>query len=275
MMGVFRNLLHGLIDRLAERPGANFARGGSLFLMALFGYNAVYGQSANHPDPIWQTRQTIAIEPRVRDLQVVPDRKVTLNPALVQNVRLSSVPVPSSRPALNQTSISGQASLVRDVQQALKELGLYTGKVDGISGEGTRSAIITFQKQGTRLPDGEVSYTLLADIRSAVETAKAVASNANTQTRVNLIKIEPIVVPAALSVEPNPTNAPAKGVLISVVQQSLKHHFGMEDIVIDGLMGEQTRAALRQFQSHAGIDETGELDASTQQKLRDYGLIDG
>ena len=43
---------------------------------------------------------------------------------------------------------------VRQIQTKLKELGLYTGSIDGIYGSGTKNAVIQFQKQQGLDPDG-------------------------------------------------------------------------------------------------------------------------
>ncbi len=57
------------------------------------------------------------------------------------------------------------------VQQKLKELGYYTGSVDGVYGQGTRSAVIAFQKANGLTADGIVGAS----------TAKALGITLNTQ----------------------------------------------------------------------------------------------
>lgn len=57
------------------------------------------------------------------------------------------------------------------VQQKLKELGYYTGSVDGVYGQGTRSAVIAFQKANGLTADGIVG----------AKTAKALGITLNTQ----------------------------------------------------------------------------------------------
>ena len=47
-----------------------------------------------------------------------------------------------------------QGEEVRQIQTKLKELGLYTGSIDGIYGSGTKNAVIQFQKQQGLDPDG-------------------------------------------------------------------------------------------------------------------------
>lgn len=75
---------------------------------------------------------------------------------------------------LNAASMSVTALTVNEnkaVQQKLKELGYYSGSVDGVYGQGTRSAVIAFQKQNGLVADGIVG----------VKTAKALGISLNTQ----------------------------------------------------------------------------------------------
>lgn len=58
-------------------------------------------------------------------------------------------PVPTDTPAPTADTTSIVA-----IQQRLKELGYYTGSVDGISGPGTKSAITLFQQQHGLAADG-------------------------------------------------------------------------------------------------------------------------
>ncbi len=76
--------------------------------------------------------------------------------------------------ARNQAASSVSALTANEnkaVQQKLKELGLYKGKVDGIYGKGTRSAVISFQKSRGLVADGIVGP----------KTAKALGISLNTQ----------------------------------------------------------------------------------------------
>ncbi|PJC48468.1 MAG: hypothetical protein CO035_03325 [Candidatus Omnitrophica bacterium CG_4_9_14_0_2_um_filter_42_8] len=61
----------------------------------------------------------------------------------------------SVEPAASQTTVVEKPS-VQDIQQALKNAGLYEGKVDGISGPMTREAIESFQSQSGLKSDGKV-----------------------------------------------------------------------------------------------------------------------
>ena len=56
--------------------------------------------------------------------------------------------------AISYVSWGTRGQLVRDVQQALKNKGYYTGNVDGIYGTGTYNAIVSFQRDNGLTTDG-------------------------------------------------------------------------------------------------------------------------
>ena len=61
---------------------------------------------------------------------------------------------------------------------------------------------------------------------------------------------------------------------IREAQEALKSQ-GHDPGPIDGVMGSQTRQALREFQSKNGLKQTGNLDAETKQKLNIEGSSSG
>lgn len=74
----------------------------------------------------------------------------------------------------NRDGVVSQALTVNEnkaVQQKLKELGYYKGSVDGVFGQGTRGAVIAFQKENGLTADGIVGE----------KTAKAMGISLNTQ----------------------------------------------------------------------------------------------
>ena len=50
--------------------------------------------------------------------------------------------------------------------------------------------------------------------------------------------------------------------------------FGNDGIVIDGIAGSDTRAAIREFQTLFGLDVTGEPDDALYAKMKEIGLTD-
>src|SRR5690606_10525323 len=64
---------------------------------------------------------------------------------------------------------------------------------------------------------------------------------------------------------------PVNDPLIERIQAGLKA-FGNDGIEVDGIVGEDTRAAIREFQSLFGLEVTGEPDAALLAKMREIGL---
>lgn len=60
----------------------------------------------------------------------------------------------SGTSSLNSVASRGVSSSLKEIQTALKSLGFYKGKVDGISGPMTKSAIKSFQKSRGLVVDG-------------------------------------------------------------------------------------------------------------------------
>ncbi len=72
--------------------------------------------------------------------------------------------------ALSYVSWGTRGQLVRDVQQALKDRGYYTGTVDGIYGTGTYNAIVAFQRDNGLTADGIAGAATLAALGISVGT---------------------------------------------------------------------------------------------------------
>ncbi len=71
------------------------------------------------------------------------------------NAPASSNTAHAAQPAAHQQT-------VRDIQSVLQRLGLYGGKVDGISGPQTQAAIRTYQQQRGLVVDGMATPQLLS-----------------------------------------------------------------------------------------------------------------
>lgn len=65
------------------------------------------------------------------------------------------------------------------VQQKLKELGFYTGKVDGVYGAGTRSAVIQFQRSKGLTADGVVGNATLKALGITFNTESSIQGSSD------------------------------------------------------------------------------------------------
>jgi len=224
-----------VLRMIIEKPGS--AAGLAVFGLgfALVAGNALYSQQGTHPDPIWSTAKEQGNLSQASDQQVVSANQpgTITRRVLTQPISLKNVPVPKVNPA-RSNSVSSQTSLVRDIQSVLADIGFYSGKVDGIYGNDTRNAIMVFQERAEILPDGEASYELLRNLKSV----KAVT-----------------------------------GLKYAAPKQPQPQNFGDETITVDGVMGSQTRNAIKRFQERFKISPTGELNNQTLSKMVSVGVL--
>lgn len=136
---------------------------------------------------------------------------------------------PTAEPVM-RSGATGEA--VTRLQNRLKELGYYTGTVDGQFGPGTRTAVILFQQQNSLQADGVVG----PDTNEVLYSFSARPA----------ITPEPTAVPTPT---PDTTSTAA-------VQQRLKD-LGYYTGTVDGLSGPGTKKAIALFQQQHSLDDDG------------------
>jgi peptidoglycan hydrolase-like protein with peptidoglycan-binding domain len=245
---------------ILDKPGS--AAGLVVFGLgfALVAGNALYSQEGTHPDPLWSTaKEQESLSQNIEtEIAKVSQKNTITRSVLTQRISLRNVPVPTANPA-RVNSVAAQSSLVRDVQSALSDIGFYTGKIDGIYGNGTKSAIVRFQQRAGIIPNGEASYGLLSNLKSvqAVTASQEVKIIPKKKSEVSSL-------PQVLVFDTK---------TVTRIQTGLKENFGDEDISIDGVMGNQTKNAIKRFQKRFKLNVSGELDNKTIQKMLSVGIL--
>jgi peptidoglycan hydrolase-like protein with peptidoglycan-binding domain len=250
-----------VLRTILEKPASTAALAVFGLGFALVAGNALYSQQGSHPDPIWSTAKDddSLSQTYNEDIALVNQRGKITRSVLTQRVSLKNVPVPKSNP-VRSNSVASQSSLIRDTQSVLADIGFYTGKIDGIYGNDTRNAIVRFQERAELLPDGEASYELLRNLKSV----KAV-----TGMKFNAAR----VAKAAPEKKPQSEIAVFDSETVTRIQMGLRENFGDETIAVDGVMGSQTRNAIKRFQKRFKIDATGELNRKTLSKMVSVGVL--
>jgi len=145
---------------------------------------------------------------------------------------------------------AGQAhpdEVVLAVQAALRDNGHYSGGLDGLAGEETRSAILAFERAVGREATGKATLELLAEIRSAGHGANASHAGAG--------------------------DAPQPDSRVAEVQAALaRSAYG--PLTADGIFGPQTGDAIIRFQRDHGLPVTGEISDALVVELRSIGALD-
>ncbi len=252
-----------------ENLGAVAVVGLFAVAFALFAGNAAFFQAGDHPRPIWtpvggETAATVeeGAQPRL------PVRRVQTR-QIVEPVAQA----PTARAGDRADEAVSQAA-ISQLQRSLARLGLYDGAIDGIAGPMTRQAVARFEADNGRPVTGRIDPAIAATIRAAAELAGSApvpqpkpVSSAPVKT-VEIVRTRD---PQA----PQTTAAPTPGfdpMLVTRVQIGLIN-YGARAVEIDGMMGEQTAAAIRDFERHFELEVTGVPSAALVRKLEDIGAL--
>ena len=134
--------------------------------------------------------------------------------------------------------VGSEGNEVRSLQSRLKELGYYTGNVDGDFGDSTRLAVRAFQKNNNLYVDGRVG----------AGTADVLYSSNAKSAGEDVLELG------------------SRGDEVIALQNRLKK-LGYYSGNVDGDFGDSTRLAVRAFQSNNGLTVDGRVGAGTSAKL--------
>lgn len=152
--------------------------------------------------------------------------------------------------------------MVEKVQAALRDMKLYHGTVDGLSGPNTRQAVEAYQ-QASGLPvTGHIDAALLDQLDDGSTRTAGISPHPEPSPR-QQDSIDDVIEAAAGSQEGDAR--------IMKIQAGLKA-FGNDGIQIDGVAGSKTKSAIKEFQSLFGLPVTGEPDDQLYAKMREIGL---
>lgn len=275
-----------LIDRLS---GNTAMIAGVLTVIVTFSIvaaNALYYQPHEHQGAMFNTRDQT--EPRMVENTTAPsDKTFEQEVAALPEI----TPQPASRPiaepapikrAEKPVAIDPQRVRVRLVQTVLKDLSIYQGDVDGLSGPQTRGAIKKYQRIVGLEETGKIDSRLMAQLTGDSKERTQIVRNNVTESQadqnITVASIRPTPRPAK---KDNVSDIIQSGTdkstgfdrsMIKQLQAGLKQ-FDNPDIVVDGVQGSQTTAALKLFQETFHLKVTGQPDKAVFQKMRDLGYI--
>lgn len=277
---------------LARHP--SLAGGVSAFavIFAFVSANALWYQPGGHPAPLFKTRQekqaagdwptakTTAAETAIRSVTTPEPRP----DALTVDGLLAGLPEPRKvttvaiRPpddgataSIPTTPAAGPADrLTADLQRELARRGLYDGAIDGLMGPRTKAAIAAYQRAIGEAATGAASASLLAAMRiGGIEAVVTPKTRPAAQPGV----------PSAGADAPRPDVAIGATVpaaqpsdLVAQIQTGLSN-LAYQGMRVDGIAGPRTRAAIRDFERHYRLPETGEPSERVLSKLREIGAL--
>lgn len=177
-----------------------------------------------------------------REAAITPTPSIT--PRTVRITEDPALPTSTPTPCILQKNSIGIE--VKQLQQRLKDLGYYSGDVDGQYGTGTQTAVTAFQAQHGLKADGVAGEQTLAILYS-----KSAQTFVPTPT--------PSATPAMLS-------SGSSGDEVKALQSRLQQ-LGFYSGVLDGDYGKGTRAAVKLFQAQHGLDDDGIAGQKTLEML--------
>jgi len=245
------------------------AIGGLVVFGVIFSFvaaNALWYQPRRHPAPFLATRA---------DDGKAADRIDKQAHASEPGVTVFRIERQSEEEARRAAERAKPSELVRKIQVGLAARGLYDGPADGLTGPRTEAAILFFEQTEGMEETGEAREAILERL-SAVAAAPA-QSDANLQTASTsrtpddeiaaLIAADEAVPAVAIPAEKPPSPA-----LVMKIQKALAG-MAYANVEIDGIPGEETRAAIRAFEKSYRLPVTGEPTQRVLDKLKSIGAI--
>lgn len=196
-----------------------------------------------------------------REEQTSPAELPSARPQTTQTQAIETlIAAPAPNPAeVPMPAISPRGDpVVEDVQRILAELKLYDGKIDGLTGPQTRSAIEGYRKMVGLSVSAEIDDQLLTQLGAAPRSVSGAPPLPEGSPGTDLIET---------------SSAGVGDATVKRIQAGLKA-FGNEGIEVDGVVGSRTKSAILEFQSLFGLPETGEPDEALYAKMREIGLAD-
>ncbi len=255
----------------------------------VFGFvaaNALWYQPGVHPSPFLRTRDAenpngIAgyrpAEPLGTHGNVTTFR--IERPAETETAQQPAAETPAQPAAESQKP----QQIVADIQAELKKRGLYEGEADGRMGPRTAAAIMFFEETLGMEQTGEPTTRVLAALRIDGATVAAIPRDRPADSTGG-VEIDPVAAairkaeaprpkaePASLNSSANAAK-PANRELIARIQQGLIN-IAYADVKVDGVAGQQTRNAIRAFEKHYRLPETGEPSEVVLKKLKSIGAL--
>jgi peptidoglycan hydrolase-like protein with peptidoglycan-binding domain len=281
----FARLLAAGVAAISRHPRS--LGGGTVFcvIFSFVAANALWYQPRHHPSPLLATRVAPG-ETRIATLTPADE----FSDAKVTTFRIERQGATTRNDASPEAVRPVASALVRQVQQALAERGLYGGPVDGLPGPRTTSAILFFQETEGLEQTGEASAPLLARIRAhnpavAVDDATdqvpsndvtastKVSSSDDIAALINQADAESVTaIPVA---KPHAAAPAAEAVPVDTVMKIQKAltRFAYANVKVDGVAGAATRAAIRAFEKSYDLPVTGEPSERVLKKLAEIGAL--
>jgi peptidoglycan hydrolase-like protein with peptidoglycan-binding domain len=272
--------------------------GGCTAFAVIFGFvaaNALWYQPGQHPSPFLRTRDeenpngiagyrmasNLGQQGNVTTFRIErpndPGQAQTQQPSLpAETAAAPQLAAPT------QGAAQPPSELIAEIQRELSRRGLYDGPADGLRGPRTTAAILFFEETIGMEPTGEPTSRVLSAMKiDSATTVAAIPKDRPAAANSGGVAIDPVAA-AIRNAESNPPKAqtvslssapkPVTKDIVAKIQQGLVN-IAYADVTVDGVAGEQTRNAIRHFEKHYRLPETGEPSEAVLKKLKSIGAI--
>ena len=193
------------------------------------------------------TRKAVKLFQKVKNL--VMDGIIGLSPDGKTGPAIEAAYASLSTDASSSVAVIKTGSTEKDIilsyQKVLKELGYYTGKLDGLFGPLTKKAVVNFQKANGLMVDGIIGLPPSGETGTAIEQQYQAYKEAQTAPAGNQIEV--------ISYGSAETS-------IVLKYQKMLSVLGYYTGELDGLFGSKTKKAVTAFQKDHNLPATGEID---------------
>lgn len=272
---------------ILAHPRGVFGASSFFVVFSIIAANALWYQPSHHPSPMFRTRDDAnpyAVIGYRNAERIAPEGNVTT----FSFQRPDEAVEPSAAPV----AAAADVKRVQDIQKELAKRGLYSGAVNGVPSQDLNAAILAFQEGAGMEQTGLVSDDLL--IALMVDSASIVAAipkerpmdDAQAQGGIDPIAaaIREAQVPQPKqapkpAAQQAPTNTAANTIgselpseVIAQIQQGLVNSSYVQ-VTVDGVAGPKTREAIRSFEKHYSLPETGVPNQLVLKKLKAIGAF--
>ncbi|PDT05345.1 peptidoglycan-binding protein [Rhizobium chutanense] len=261
--------------------------GGTITFVVIFSFvaaNALWYQPGLHPHPIFRTRdpQSSNVLGARRPAEEPQGDVTTFRIERPEDAAATTNATPAPA-APGQQPNQQPSQLVMDIQQQLVRRGLYNGIPDGIIGPRTSAAILFFEETVGMPQTGDPTPEVLAALKIDASGPSTVPAEKPPEDVSSKVAAEDPVAAAIRSAEKTVKTAPSATKqlpssditnvdLVLKIQKGLSN-MAYANVGVDGVAGEQTRAAIRHFQKHYNLPENGEPNQAVLKKLKEIGAI--
>ena len=168
-------------------------------------------------------------------------------------------------------------STIRSAQQQLQSNGYYHGKIDGVDGPMTRAAIRKYQHDNNLAVNGRLDNETRNQLGVGITGEASRSANGNMQNNNGTNPNNPNANTGSNGSYNNPNSATSSSntnmnmnmnsaSTVRAAQRKLEQQ-GFYKGAVNGSMGSETQAAVREFQKSNNLNVTGQLDAATLSSL--------